>query len=297
MSKLKVKDDKLVNQQSSGFKYSSNNDFFSLNCFDDNTIIEVTQSNEDKIVLEIKGIDASLANALRRILISEIPTMAIENCTFYQNTSIIPDEILAHRLGLIPIKVDANLFNEKGESEEFNEFNSLMFKLHVLCDKEEMSVYSNELKWIPQGNQSFRIQNAKPVHDDILIAKLKKGQEIEVELVCVKGTGKIHAKWSPVCTAYYRLLPDIVFKSVIKNEKAKQLKELCPMGVFDIEDSGKIYVKNVKKCTMCRECIRDTDFKEDIELGKLENQYECKLNTYYIYYIFLYYFIYILEYW
>lgn len=59
-----------------------------------------------------------------------------------------------------------------------------------------------------------------------------------MDLICEKGIGKTHSKWSPVCTAYYRLLPDIKFKETIKGEDAKELKKLCPMGVFDIEDIG-----------------------------------------------------------
>ena len=59
-----------------------------------------------------------------------------------------------------------------------------------------------------------------------------------MDLICEKGIGKTHSKWSPVCTAYYRLLPDIKFKETIKGDDAKELKKLCPMGVFDIEDIG-----------------------------------------------------------
>jgi DNA-directed RNA polymerase I and III subunit RPAC1 len=77
------------------------------------------------------------------------------------------------------------------------------------------------------------------LHDDILIAKLRPGQEIEMELICEKGIGKTHAKWSPVCTAFYRLMPDIKLTAPIENDDARELKALCPMGVFDIEDLGK----------------------------------------------------------
>jgi DNA-directed RNA polymerases I and III subunit RPAC1 len=75
-----------------------------------------------------------------------------------------------------------------------------------------------------------------PLFDDILIAKMRPGQEIEMELICEKGYGKTHAKWSPVSTAYYRLVPDIMFKSDILGEDAEELVKLCPVGVFDIED-------------------------------------------------------------
>lgn len=62
-------------------------------------------------------------------------------------------------------------------------------------------------------------------------------------MICEKGIGKTHAKWSPVCTAFYRLLPDIKFEQTekpITGKEAQQLKKLCPMGVFDIEDIGGI---------------------------------------------------------
>jgi DNA-directed RNA polymerase I and III subunit RPAC1 len=78
----------------------------------------------------------------------------------------------------------------------------------------------------------------KPLFDDILIAKLRPGQEIEMDLTCEKGIGKTHAKWSPVSTAYYRLVPEITIKEEIKNEDAIELKNLCPTGVYDIEDLG-----------------------------------------------------------
>lgn len=62
---------------------------------------------------DLKGVDAPIANALRRIMIAEVPTMAIHKVYIYQNTSIIADEVLAHRLGLIPILADPRLFTDK----------------------------------------------------------------------------------------------------------------------------------------------------------------------------------------
>lgn len=64
-------------------------------------------------------------------------------------------------------------------------------------------------------------------------------QNIELRAYCEKGIGQTHAKWSPVSTASYRLLPDIAILSEIKNKEAEALKKTCPMGVFDIEDLGK----------------------------------------------------------
>jgi DNA-directed RNA polymerases I and III subunit RPAC1 len=82
-------------------------------------------------------------------------------------------------------------------------------------------VYSGDLKWIPVGNQKAKFDGIKigPVHDNIIIAKLRENQEIEAELICEKGIGKTHAKWSPVSTAFYRLMPDIeITQDILDNE-------------------------------------------------------------------------------
>lgn len=212
--------------------------------------------------------------------------MAIESVIISQNTSIIPDEVLAHRFGLIPIYADANEFQYKKDNDEFNESNSLTFKLSVKCElnanKELVSgeILSKQLIFIPKGKQGEQFigkKEIKPVYDDILINKLRPGQEIVAELICVKGIGKTHAKWSPVCTAYYRLLPNIEFNSEIEGKEAEDLKALCPMKVFDIQgkDKKKAVVKNIRNCTTCRECIHNPGFKDKVNLGKISNHYEC----------------------
>lgn len=84
---------------------------FDLERWQDNFELEITSLSAEEIVFEMKGVDAPIANALRRILISEVPTMAIEKVFINNNTSIIPDEVLAHRLGLIPIAADPRKFH------------------------------------------------------------------------------------------------------------------------------------------------------------------------------------------
>jgi DNA-directed RNA polymerase I and III subunit RPAC1 len=74
-------------------------------------VVGAMQGND--MEFDLIGIDASIANAFRRILMAEVPTMAIEKVFFYDNTSVMHDEILAHRLGLIPIQVDPRQFEFK----------------------------------------------------------------------------------------------------------------------------------------------------------------------------------------
>jgi len=100
-------------------------------------------------------------------------------------------------------------------------------------------VYSSALQWEPQGGQEERFSRAvAPVHGDILLAKLSPGQEIELEAHAVKGIGKDHAKFSPVATASYRLLPRITLSAEqpFVDAEADALVARCPLGVFAVED-------------------------------------------------------------
>lgn len=139
--------------------------------------------------------------------------MAIETCFVYNNTSIIPDEVLVHRLGLVPIKADPRLFNYRADGEDWNEKNHLVFTLNAKCTKNPKAprdasdpniLYLNSkitsamIEWEPIGEQQQTMGDVGSVHNDILLAKLRPGQEIYIKMHCVKGLGKEHAKWSPV---------------------------------------------------------------------------------------------------
>ncbi|WJX31449.1 hypothetical protein P8452_19874 [Trifolium repens] len=269
-----------------------------LDNFCQNFKVEVKRFTNDDIEFDMIGIDPSIANAFRRILIAEVPTMAIERVYIANNTSLIQDEVLAHRLGLIPINADPKLFEYPDNAGGVNnEKNTIVFKLHVRCEKghPRITVKSDALKWLPNGSEliadgakpnadakpktftSFSSEKDKlpkftknppaPNNLDIILAKLGPGQEIELEAHAVKGIGKTHAKWSPVATAWYRMLPEVVLMEDVMDEKAEELVNKCPAKVFDIEDIGegrrRARVVNARACTLCRECIRGDKESED----------------------------------
>jgi DNA-directed RNA polymerase I and III subunit RPAC1 len=91
--------------------------------------------DEDSLEFDLIGIDVSIANALRRIMIAEIPTMAIENVYILNNTSIVQDEVLAHRLGLVPIKVDPTQFDFRTDDEPPTDLNTVVLTLLAQCSK------------------------------------------------------------------------------------------------------------------------------------------------------------------
>ncbi|RDX83151.1 DNA-directed RNA polymerases I and III subunit RPAC1 [Mucuna pruriens] len=262
-----------------------------LDSFCENFKVEVKRLTENDMEFDMIGIDPSIANAFRRILISEIPTMAIERVYMANNTSVVQDEVLSHRLGLVPIHADPRLFEYPDNAgDEKNEKNTIVFKLHVRCPvgQPRITVKSDELKWLPNGSE-FPCEDVKPnagskpktftsftcsqdslpefssnplcpTYPDIILAKLGPGQEIELEAHAVKGIGKTHAKWSPVATAWYRMLPEVILSEDVEDELAEELKNKCPVNVFDIEDIGRgrrrAKVARPRDCTLCRECIR-----------------------------------------
>ncbi|TVU11115.1 hypothetical protein EJB05_44680 [Eragrostis curvula] len=291
-----------------GFQYSGAfaamgvDNSVSVEKFCKNFKIEINRLTEDDMEFDMIGIDASIANAFRRILIAEVPTMAIEKVFMVDNTSVIADEVLSHRLGLIPLNADPRLFDYISENDVPNERNTIVYKLHVSCGKgsQRITVKSGELEWLPEGSQlsttspaqagdtqktftSFS-QSQKEISDkplgvkfnDITIARLGPGQAIELEAHAVKGVGKVHAKWSPVATAWYRMLPEVVFLKDVEDDDADELKKKCPVNVFDIEELGNGVKRAVaarpRACTLCRECVMGPT-GEKIELRRVRDHF------------------------
>lgn len=79
----------------------------------------------------------------------------------------------------------------------------------------------------------------RPVHDDILLAKLRPGQSIALEAHCTKGMGKEHAKWSPVATAWYRLHPEVVLLKVRREGHQRSLSLHSWMGASGVTLYGR----------------------------------------------------------
>uniref|UniRef100_I1P3R8 DNA-directed RNA polymerase RpoA/D/Rpb3-type domain-containing protein n=2 Tax=Oryza glaberrima TaxID=4538 RepID=I1P3R8_ORYGL len=289
-------------QYASAFSAMGIDNSVSAEKFCKNFKVEISRLTEDDMEFDMIGIDASIANAFRRILIAELPTMAIEKVLMVDNTSVIADEVLLHRLGLIPLDADPRHFEYMSENDVPNERNTIVYKLHVSCKKGSpwLTVKSGDLEWLPEGSRlplaspaqsrdkqktytSFsRSQNdilEKPLgvkFKDITIARLGPGQAIELEVHAVKGMGKVHAKWSPVATAWYRMFPEVVFRKEIKGDNAEKLVKKCPVNVFDIEDLGngekRAVVARPRACTLCRECVMGPS-REQVELRRVRDHF------------------------
>jgi len=154
--------------------------------------LEVISKNDQKISVKLKGVSMQYANALRRICLNGVPVFAIDTVDIIENSSVLPDEGLAHRLGLIPITTDLSRFNEPSKCDCDSESGCSNCKVMLVLDTGESdvtrTVFSNEL--------SSEDDSIKPISDKISIVQLAPGQRVKVECYARLGRGTDHAKWN-----------------------------------------------------------------------------------------------------
>ena len=139
--------------------------------------LDVISKDSEKIAIKLKGVPLQYANALRRVCLNGVPVFAIDTVDIIENTSVLPDEGLAHRLGLIPLKTDLSKFNESD-------------KILLVLDSGE----SEQTRAVLSSELSSEDDTVKPVSDKIPIVQLAPGQKIKIECYARLGRGTEHAK-------------------------------------------------------------------------------------------------------
>ena len=154
--------------------------------------LEIINKDNQKISVKLKGVSLQYANALRRVCLNGVPVFAIDTVDIIENSSVLPDEGLAHRLGLIPIKTDLTRFNEPSKCDCQSESGCSNCRVMLVLDSGDSDVtrtiLSNEL--------SSEDDSIKPTSDKISIVQLTQGQRIKVECYARLGRGTEHAKWN-----------------------------------------------------------------------------------------------------
>lgn len=140
------------------------------------------------------------------------------------------------------------------------------------------NVYTKQLKWEPIGEQEtlFAHDPPRPVHDDILIAKLAPGQELDLKLLCVKGIGRDHAKFSPVCTAFYRFLPTVQLLDKIGGADAIKLQTCFSPGVIELDKTGNACVHDARYDSTSRNVFLYPELKDRVKLGFKKDHFICE---------------------
>ncbi len=224
--------------------------------------IDITEMTPNKAEFVISDTSPAFTNALRRIISSDVPKMAIDNVEFhlgpimdekgtaFESVSPMFDEIVAHRLSMIPVPTDLEAFNFKSKCSCNGEGCPSCTIMYSLNKKGPCTVYSGDLE--PIGDAKFRIKD-----DLIPIVKLADDQALLVYATAELGTGKQHAKWQAAIGAGYRFFAKIEIDHA-KCDLGGSCVKVCPKGVLAKEEK-KIVAKHPEKCNLCRACVEICD--------------------------------------
>ena len=256
--------------------------------------VEIVQLKDDYIEFYLLNADLSFANSLRRVMIAEVPTMAIDMVSIRANTSPLFDEFIAHRLGLIPLissDVHRYEYSRKCNCNEPCESCSVQFYLKVKCEADSMEVTTNHIRPVNKDSSVVPLKCNEKDTDPIIIAKLKKNQELDMHLIAKKGIGKEHSKWSPVCSVIMQHEPEIEFldkANVVDKLSVNQKKEIansCPTKVFRFDANRKtVEIENPLNCTYCEECVNKIesfglDRHKTIKIGPKKDRFLFKVES------------------
>ena len=156
-------------------------------------IFKLIECDDNKVKVLVKGLDRNYANAIRRFAISEVPVMAIDEVVIIENTSVMYDELLAHRLGLIPLRTDLSTHVLPEDCDCHSELGCIKCRVLLVLDAEA----EGRSQMIYSGAIRSEDNIVKPISDNIPVVKLAPGQKVKLEAYAKLGRGKEHAKWQP----------------------------------------------------------------------------------------------------
>lgn len=250
--------------------------------------VKVTLATPALVKFTLWDTDVCIANALRRVMMAEVPTMAVEIVNIEENGSVLFDEFIAHRLGLLPLSSHevGDIPDDHPEFVDFKDcscfdgcaFCTSDYTLEAENNEDKvMTVTHFSIKEVPPGlsherpNGEYSKVQCLPRRDPkldeetdakengIILVKLKKGQRIKMSCRARKGISKYHAKWNPVATAFYQFQPDINLDRIQADElnldEKIDLIESCPRKVFALDIEDRVEVAKMNDCIFCDECV------------------------------------------
>ncbi len=196
----------------------------------------------------IRGVNVEFANSLRRTIMADVPILAIEDVSVYENSSILYDEFLTQRLALIPLTTDLKTY-KKGESAKMS------------IEKEgPCIVYSKDIKC---NDPKIEVADKR-----IPIVRLLKDQKLKLEMKAVMGFGEAHAKWQPAVVSYRQLAAISVGKEC--NLCGKCI-ENCAKKLLEAK-AKKIVLETPLECDLCGKC-RDVCNLQQLEIDYSEDDF------------------------
>lgn len=223
--------------------------------------LKLISKEKDKLAFLIKDTNPAYVNSLRRLIMTEVPTLAIDEIEIKQNSSVLYDEMLAHRLGLIPLKTDLKSYNLKEEGQKGTMYEVLL----TLKAAGPKIVYASDL--------ISKDKKVVPVYPEMIIVKLGESQELDLIAKAVLGKGKWHTKFSPGI-AFYNAYPKIEIKNPAK---AADAAKICPTNVYRVENK-KLKVHDLEKCDLCMACVEA--FPNDISVEGSKKDFIFRVESF-----------------
>jgi len=229
--------------------------------------LEIIDKSTEKFMFSISGVHTGFINGIRRAILDEVPTMAVDTVEIKKNSSALYDEMLAHRLGLVVMKTDLVTYKLPAECKCEGEGCARCQLQLSLKVKGPKHVYASDLV--------SKDPKVVPVFPETLIVKLLAGQELQLIAIASLGKGKEHAKWASGLPTY---INEPVVEIGSKVDNAKEVARKCPVHLFE-ENNGKLkLIKDYQnKCTLCGACEHTSNgqvkvsHKEDSFIFTLES--------------------------
>ena len=226
--------------------------------------LNILEKNDETMKFVLEGVSLSFANALRRVMMSEVPTMSVDWVDFHDNKGPLFDEKLAHRIGLVPLTFDPSKFNLPDECECGGKGCPLCQVVLVLEKKGPCTVMSGDLK--------STNKEVAPVYDNIPLTVLDENHSLKLEAFAHLGIGKNHAKNQAaiaVCTPYPKIVAD-------KGVSAKKIAEAFPKGVLSVSGT-KITVEDPFRVYEFEDVLEQ--FKGKVSIKSEDNKFLFKVET------------------
>jgi DNA-directed RNA polymerase subunit D len=182
------------------------------------------------------------------MIMSEVPTMAIDEVIIIENTTPLYDEIIAHRLGLIPLKTDLESY-VRPELCSCGGQGCTSCEVSITLEKNG----TQDIELVVSGDLLSQDPEVIPVFPNIPILKMSKDQRIFLEAIARLGRGLDHAKWQPVSTIAYKYYPCVEF-NLDNCTYCGDCIEVCPRDIIKIEND-EIMAINEINCSLCNQCV------------------------------------------
>ena len=211
--------------------------------------IDILQKEEERIVIKFSNIPRQYINAIRRLSISEVPTLAMDDVVILENSSVMHDEAIAHRLGLIPLRTDLDRFVMPHDCDCKSTLGCSKCRVLLVLDSEA----NEKTKVVTSGELLSEDELVKPVSKDIPIVVLAPSQKLKFEAYARLGVGKDHAKWQPTSAA------------IVKDGKDEN------EAVLTIETNGALTAEEVVMAAIEKINLKIKNFNHTIQSLEIPN--------------------------